>query len=245
MKKLIFVFSFLFFIFSCVKDGTVVVNEYTENRNLIIPLYKEDSNLWDKVISLDIDNLIAVVNPDNGVGTAKSSFYEDVINRLILANKKPIGYIYTDYGTRDINEVKDEIDRWISFYPNIEGFFIDEVSGTPDKYDYYEEIYLYIQSKGNYFTVFNVGAYPDESYFYIADNIVVYEGDKTGLDYTICNFHPSQSSIIVYNASQTDMEDIIKNTSCKYVYITDDTLPTPYDNLPSYIDLEVEYILNY
>ena len=247
MKKVIFFFFFLLtiFFFSCQGGGILIISPQ-DNRNLLVPLYKEDATLWDKLIGLNLDGLIAVVNPDNGVGTTKSTFYEDVINRLIIANKKPIGYVPTNYGSRNIDDVRAEIDRWLSFYPNIEGFFIDEVAGTPDKYTYYQSIYQYIKYKdNNLFVVFNVGAYPDESYFYIADNIVVYEGNITGLDKTLCDTHPDISSIIVYNATETQMEDIIQNTSCQYVYITDDTEPNPYDTLPSYIDNEAYLIQLY
>ncbi len=246
MKKFIF-FLFLSFIFinSCLEDGSISVEVGSKQRNLIIPLYKEDTTLWNKLISLNIGGLIAVINPNNGVGATKSLFYEDVINKLIIANKTPIGYITTNYGSRSINDVKNEVDKWLTFYPNIEGFFIDEVSGNINDYQYYEEIFFYIKSKGNFFTVLNVGSYPNESYFNIADNIIVYEGDIINLNTYVCDSYPNKSSIIVYNGTETDMKNIIKNSNCNYVYITDDNLPNPYDTLPTYIDTEVETIKTY
>ncbi len=248
MKRFIFfLFLSISFIFtnSCLENGSITVEVDSKQRNLIIPLYKEDKTLWDKLISLNIDRLIAVVNPDNGAGTTKSLFYEDIINRLIINNKIPIGYIPTNYGSRNIDDVKNELDRWLAFYPNIEGFFIDEVSGNINDYQYYEEIFFYIKSKGDFFTVLNVGSYPNESYFNIADNIVVYEGDVNNLNISVCDSYSNKSSIIVYNGTETDMENIIKNSNCNYVYITDDNLPNPYDTLPTYIDIEVETIKIY
>ncbi|RUM59307.1 MAG: hypothetical protein DSY59_04725, partial [Persephonella sp.] len=121
----------------------------------------------------------------------------------------------------------------------------DEVSGSINDYQYYEEIFFYIKSKGDFLTVLNVGSYPNESYFNIADNIVVYEGDVINLKMYVCDSYPSKSSIIVYNGTETDMKNIIKNSNCNYVYITDDNLPNPYDTLPTYIDIEVETIKIY
>ena len=94
-------------------------------------------------------------------------------------------------------------------------------------------------------TVLNVGSFPDFGYFNIADNIVVYEGNVSNLDIYVCDAFPNQSSIIVYGADENDMVDIIQNTHCKYVYITDDNLPNPYDTLPGYLDTELDIIINY
>lgn len=255
MKRLIYsLLIFSTFLLSCMNDSnpSFVPFQYQdeEQANLIIPLYKEDKALWDKVISIDIDNLVVVVNPNNGVGNTKSKFYEDVILKLALTNKIPVGYISTNYGKRDINDIKREIDRWLQYYPQLEGFFIDEVTGKSADLNYYEEIVGYIKLKGlnlkdGPLTVLNVGSFPDFGYFNIADNIIVYEGDAKNLDIFACDSFPSQSSIIVYNASEGDMIDIINKTHCKYYYITDDKLPDPYDTLPSYLDTELDIIFNF
>ncbi len=241
-------FPFLLFPFiilnSCLENGSTTAEFNSNQRNLIIPLYREDKILWDKLISLNIDGLIAIINPDSGVGITKSLFYENVINNLIIFNKTPIGYISTNYGGRNIYAIKNEVDRWLVFYPNIKGFLIDEVSGSINDYQYYREIFSYIKSKGDFFIVLNVGAYPNETYFNIADNIVIYEGDVINLKKHICDRYPAKSSIIVYSGTEMDMKNIIKGSSCNYIYITDDNLPNPYDTLPSYIDIEVGIIKN-
>jgi hypothetical protein len=46
-----------------------------------------------------------------------------------LAAEHPItlvGYVYTSYGQRPLQQVKSEIDRWIDFYPGLQGIFLDE-----------------------------------------------------------------------------------------------------------------------
>ncbi len=256
MKKLALFFSFFiyfFFITSCregeIGNATFVPFVDEEQPNILIPLYSEDQSQWDKVISLDVEEAIVIINPNNGVGNQRSSFYENVIFKLVLTNKTPVGYISTNYGKRDLKDIKDEIDRWIQFYPHISGFFIDEVSGKSADLNYYDEIVGYIKLKafalGDLITIFNVGSFPDFGYFNTADNIVVYEGDASNLDIFACEAFPNQSSIIVYNATRSDMFGIIEKTSCKYYYITDDKLPNPYDSLTTYLDEEINALFIY
>ena len=255
----IFIYFFLLFIYffslnSCregsIGNSTFVPFREEEQTNLIIPLYKEDRYLWNKVISLDVDGIVVVINPNNGVGNKKSLFYENVILNLVLTNKLPVGYISTNYGKRDIKDIKREIDRWLTYYPQITGFFIDEVSGKSADLNYYDEIVSYIKLKGlifnnDFITIFNVGSFPDFGYFNTADNIVVYEGNTDNLDVFACDSFPDKSSIIVYNASKSDMFDIVEKTNCKYIYITDDKPPNPYDSLPSYLDSELDALFTF
>ncbi len=234
MKKILLLIILIIFVNSCNNGSSDEICINTP-EGLLIPLYKEDATLWNIVINLNAFHTTAIVNPDNGPGLAVDPFYQDVINKLILNGKTPIGYIYTNYGNRNIGDVKADIDKWLTFYPNIKGFFFDEVSDSIDKFSYYQEIYLYTKQKGNYLVFFNVGTFPAIEYFSIADNIVVYEGDATGFNKELCNLFPEKSSFIVYNADINIMIDLMRNSSCLYKYITDDTLPDPYDSLPSYI----------
>ncbi len=209
-------------------------------EGLLIPLYSYDATLWDKVINLDAYDVVAIVNPNSGVGDYVDPFYEEVINQLVENGKTPIGYVYTSYGSRNIDEVKAEIDKWIEYYPNIKGFFLDEVSSGIEDYSYYEELYIYIKSKGDYLVFLNAGTYPNEAYFSIADNIVIYENNPTYFDKSLCDNFPEKSSFIIYDADINIMADLMETTSCAYKYLTDDVLPNPYDTLPTYIDEEAE-----
>jgi len=207
-------------------------------RGLIVPVYFYNLSDWDRVVRADIDEVV-IINPSNGPGSSVDDNYVDFINDLVVNNKKPVGYVYTKWGERDIDAVKDDIDTWLSFYPQIKGFFLDEAASGADKLYYYEELKEYIKSKGDYYIVLNPGTSPHPSYFDIADNIVVYEGNSTNLK-DECSSYSDKSSIIVYNATKDEMLNIINKYHCRYLYITDDTLPNPYDTLPSYFDEEID-----
>ncbi|MEO1927162.1 MAG: spherulation-specific family 4 protein [Nautiliaceae bacterium] len=95
-----------------------------------------------------------------------------------------------------------------------------------------------MKSKGDYFIVLNPGIIPDKNYFDIADNIVVLENNISAVNEVNCSYS-DKSSIIVYGAQEFQMEEIVKKYNCEYVYVTDDSLPNPYDTLPSYFEEEI------
>jgi hypothetical protein len=222
------------------KDALIIDTD----QGVIIPIYfynNDDTNKWEEVINIQSEAVV-IINPFNGPGNEIDENYVTFINDLINNSKKPIGYVHTQWGERDIELVKKDIDTWLQFYPKIQGFFIDEASESITKIDYYKDIYNYIKSKGNYFIVLNVGTMPNESYFSIADNIVVYEGDVKNLPNEACKSYAYKSSIIVYGADEDKMKEIISTKPCMYIYITDDNDSMPYDSLPSYFDEEIELL---
>jgi hypothetical protein len=219
--RLIFLFLFAFLI-GCGNNSSS-----STSKGIIVPAYFDDASLWDKLINSSNNNMIIIANPNNGPGDKIDDFYLNNLNNL--QNKKPIGYIYTKWGDRNISEVENDIDKWIKFYP-IKGFFVDESATNEGNLSYYTTLYNYIKSKGNYYIVLNPGTMPNEKYFEIADNIVIFEDDIKNL-----NIKCSQkSSIIAYNASQQQMQEVLQNYNCDYFYITDKM----YDELPSYFDEE-------
>jgi len=220
------------------------VNAYNNTNivvgvEMIIPLYFYDVNKFNEIAQYR--NEIVIINPDNGAGNSIDNNYKNLIDKLNNNQDLPIGYIYTKWGGRNIEEVKADIDKWIKFY-SIKGFFVDETSTSKENLSYYKKLYDYIKSKGNYYIVLNPGAMPNSEYFDIADNIIVFEDSVNNLKEDVCIQNPDKSSIIVYNVSEAQMENIIKNHKCKGIYITDDTLPNPYDTLPGYFDKEIKLL---
>jgi len=235
MKKF-FMFFISIFLLGC---GGGSSSATQDNRQIIIPLYFYNINKWNEVATYQ--NEIVILNPSNGPGDNIDDTYQSLITKLNNNNDLAIGYIYTKWGNRDINEVKADIDKWLNFY-NIKGFFVDEASTDKANLNYYQELNNYIKSKGNYFIVLNPGTMPDDGYFDIADNIVVFENNVKKLNSNICKTQKEKSSIIVYDANETQMKNVIKAYKCKNIYVTDDNLSNPYDTLPSYFDEEIKLL---
>jgi hypothetical protein len=214
----------------------------TADKGLIVPLYFVNSTQWEQVANAEVGEYV-ILNPYNGPGDEQNPLYTNYIGELIDKGKIPIGYIYTKWGSRPLEEVEADIDKWLDFYPDIKGFFIDETATGSDKLDYYKTLVDYIKSKGDYYIVLNPGTQPlDNGYFDIADTVVVYEGTYDNKPQGVCQVNPSKSAVIVYNATEEEMKTVLTTEDCKYYYVTDRTLPNPFDSLPSYFDQEVELL---
>ncbi len=209
-------------------------------KGIIIPAYFYDSEIWDRLIDGKNENVdfIVIVNPNSGPGYSEDPHYTSIINRLNDNGILPIGYVHTSWGSRDIQEVKEEVDRWLELYPNIKGFFFDEAATEEEKIDYYAQLYSYVKEKGNFTVVLNPGTKPYIGYYEISDYIISYESPIN--EFSGCQADiPEKSGCIVYGASEDDMKRIIKNESVKFFYITDDSGSNPYDTLPSYYEKEI------
>jgi len=233
LKRVFFAFFVLFFI-GCGNDS----NENLKS-GLIIPAYFYDVDLWDKIIKTE-NKSVVIINPSNGPGKDIDYNYNNFISGLVQTSKIPVGYVYTKWGKRDINEVKNDINKWIDLYPDIRGFFLDEANSSALGVNYYKTLYEYIKNKGDYFVVLNPGTTPNTKYFNVSDLIVVFENDVSKLNKKVCENNFKKSAAIVYGANEEEMK-MYKNV-CGYIYFTDDSGDNPYDTLPSYFDEEIEYL---
>jgi hypothetical protein len=186
--------------------------------------------------------IVAVLNPNNGVGSSVNSDYTTLIYELDAAGVKSIGYISTRYTGRPLAEVKGEIDRWKTFYPNIDGIFFDEQSNQniTSHLDYYKQASAYAKSKtGFVFTVGNPGANTLTSYSSTVDAVLIYESpglpSLTGYD----AWKPLRDKAgMIPFAVNTLPETWIRSASAyaKWIFVTSDVLQNPWDSLPSYFE---------
>ena len=97
---------------------------------------------------IDPDELIVIINPNNGPATAGWTYtnqMRDFATEIKTFFQHPIGYVYTSFGARDIDEVKEDMRNYIEIYGlnALSGFFIDQVSDNSDFLNYYEELINY------------------------------------------------------------------------------------------------------
>lgn len=106
-------------------------------RGLVIPLYIYPGNspgtraAWDLVAEVAKRNptveVIAVINPSNGPGTRRDAQYRRAVRRLRRAGVILVGYVPLGYGSRPFRSVTDDLQRWRTLYPEVRGYFFDEV----------------------------------------------------------------------------------------------------------------------
>jgi Spherulation-specific family 4/Bacterial Ig-like domain len=215
----------------------------TSRTGLYVPLFTyPTSSTWSTLISTKKSHpnlpILATINPSSGVGSSKDTNFVNGINQLKSVGITVIGYVYTDYGQRSSTVIKDEINKYKSWY-GVNGIFFDEMSTTSGKETYYSSLNSYVKSSGMTFTMANPGTDTRSSYIGTVDNMIIYENQGLpSIDFLKgwhLNYNKKNFSIIPYGVStlNTQFVNDAKNY-VGYIYITNDVLPNPWNSLPSY-----------
>jgi hypothetical protein len=203
---------------------------------------------------------VAIANPDNGPGTTLDQGYANAIRTAANAGVRVIGYVDTGYfGTTGrttragqttttawTSQSEADVDSWYAMYGGygLAGIFFDD--GLPDcaHASLYQAVNTYTkQHHAGAYTVDNPGTAAEQCYATAADTIVMFEG--TYATYTgwtppaweLNSATPDKFWHLVYaTASQADMTNAMtlsRQRNAGYVYVTPDTLPNPWDTLPT------------
>ncbi len=231
---------------------------------ILIPLYSYPSwynnhYIWQDIAAASMKvPITAIINPNNGPGNgAPNRDYVRGIRDLQKGNVNIIGYVATNYGKRNIKEVKADIDIYGKYF-DIKGIFIDEAASGKEKLDYYQEVYQYIKGKPKFMTVIlNQGTHPDEGYLNrpAGDNLVIFENyshawDKYEPQAYIQKYNAGKFSCLIHTVPDVETmknhidKAVVRNI--KYIYVTDDSPNSPdkdpWNSLPSYWQEQVNYL---
>ncbi len=220
---------------------------------LLVPLYTYPTDgTWTTLIqaktarpTLDV---VAIINPNSGPGTSKDSAYATGITNLETAGIVVVGYVATGYGTKSysaVATVESNVDAYLSFYPNIEGIFFDEMSDSASEQTYYQTLATYVASKKLGLTFGNPGANVPDALVGIFTNLVIYESQgippTSKVDAYRSTYGTAGFSYIAYGVSALPDTTTLQTLDgyVRYAYITDLGGANPYDALPSYLAAEV------
>lgn len=172
---------------------TEVSNYKTRHKTgLLIPLYVYPT---DPYVNADYNNLInlkrqhakvpviAIINPISGVGESIDSNYTIVCNRLVGSGVDLVGYIASTYGARSLQDMKDEMVTWLSYYPKIVGFFIDEVEWATSIHQNYIDLKEYATTLGIDLVIGNPGCPVPNDYVDAFDITVISESAFATINY--------------------------------------------------------------
>jgi len=168
--------------------------------------------------------------------------------------------------------IEYDIHTYLAQYGSlINGFFIDQMNVLPSTLSYYQEIYNSIKTHGSYTVIGNPGSpflngVSPQDFLSTANVMNIFEGPNKapspgapgfdaypyGLNWFL-NYPGNRFSNIVFDVptdagnpsgSEAMLADLSKaaQLNAGYVYVTDQTLPNPYAQLPSYWDQEVAAI---
>ncbi len=207
-------------------------------------------------------HLTAILNPASGPGGSEDPNYATAMTNLENAGGKVVAYVFTDDGNTPIATVESQISTYISQYKGlINGFFLDAMFVTPSTLSYYQSIDSYIKGLESSYTVIGNPGQPflngvtPQQYLLTADIFNIFEGPNTdpnpsnpqfaNYSYGVNWFqsYPSDRfSNTIFDVPASDMLADLKKAyqlNAGYVYITEQTLPNPYGQLPSYWNQEV------
>jgi hypothetical protein len=203
---------------------------------------------------------VAILNPDNGPGHKANPDYAAAISYCHLEGQRVIGYVYTRSAKRSLAKVEADIDKYFTYYPTIDGIFVDNMADVPTAKakapcsgckltvaSYYSDLYAYVHDKGSGLEVIgNPGDAAATSWQLtnpVADAVVIFEGSST----TYQNFKPpswaqqvptDEIANIVYAAPSSSLASdcaLATADGAGLVYVTNLALkPNPYAALPSY-----------
>jgi len=241
----------------------------TNPLKILFPLYIYPGSAWDDIrAQASVVPITVIANPGSGPGTVRDPNYVTYINKFV-GNTPPVtvlGYVHTGYGSLPLSAVQSDILTWKSFYPQINGIFLDEASTSLDDLTYYQSLSTFIKTTfGSTAQVFlNPGQSTSENYTAFADSIMFSEGDygnfslapssrpslPSGWPVAPCYspYSPSwkyKSNAAVYGVNSGQYQTVVDSAISKgfgYVFVTDATLPNPYGTMPSYWSALVSYI---
>jgi hypothetical protein len=247
--------------------------------NILIPLYVyPDQNgitVWREVIDASKKAPITVIInpasgpgvPSSGAGSCPQSPYNSAILELLDNGIQTIGYVDTQQGKRDLNQVKADIDIYLNCY-QVNGVFIEgKYATTKENLSYYYNLYWYtrhgtgeIDRAPQPLVFLGAGNNPSDEYYtqyYIEpafDTAIIFEGASSPawVDYSINDYvnkkntEPPYTAALIHSTSSiTTMQYNVKKAverHINYVYVTDDVMDNPWDSLPTYWRSEVDYI---
>lgn len=241
---------------------------------ILCPLYKypewyNSSNyrFWDNVANASSRVPITVIiNPDNGPGNGppNSDYQQGLATLRSGKNITIVGYVYTEHGRRNLEEVKADVDLYAQYF-EIDGIFFDQVASGPKEFKYYKELYDYVK-KSNFHVdkkvIINPGNRIYERYISspVCDITVIFESHLTDDSIDPANSSPNTLlieeyikkypnntfAVLAHGVPDADtmktLIDLAVTHNVGYIYITDDTLPNPWDQLPTFWETEINYI---
>ncbi len=227
-------------------DATTAGDAATAGARVAIPMYLDPTqspSLWSEVFAAGAEVGILIVSTDSiGPGTSVDSTYTTAITAAHAAGQLVLGYTHTTSAQRAIAVVKADVDAWYSFYPALDGIFVDEVSDdTSTASSYYVPLYTYIKAKGANVTVaINPGTMVDEAFMSASDILLTYEDTYANFidpnenppnPAWVATYPPSRFWNIVLSTDasvEVNAIDLAKGRNAGWIYVTAEGPDTAY-----------------
>jgi len=237
---------------------TTALASASQRLRLLVPAYiypvgdgrKEWQRLFDAASKVEI---VAIANPNSGPGDERNLDYAAIFTEASNRGIRLVGYVSTNYGRRPQPEIKNDVDNWIRFYPQIRGFFFDQQPGERQLAAKFTELRDYVKRKlRDPLVITNPGVPCDEAYLAqaVSDVTCVFNNfqgfDRFELPATLKAYDPSRFAAMPYSIADVEaMRTVLKDAIIKrigYIYISDAKPPNQWGKLPVYWEAEVDAV---
>ncbi|MFI6326338.1 spherulation-specific family 4 protein [Nonomuraea sp. NPDC050556] len=202
-------------------------------REACVPAYfhpERDTDAWKRLLANP--PRLVVLRP----GEEKDAAYPPVISRLVAAGTEVLGYVDTDFGLRDIAEVRADLRRYRAWY-GLRGVFLDQVAASEDRLGHYREVVEGVRGT----LVLNPGVYPDPGYADLADVLVTFEGPLSAYKAMreplwARGLARGRFCHLVHDVPSKAFDPTLRRAirHAGTVYVTDRTGDQPWGDLPAY-----------
>jgi Spherulation-specific family 4 len=225
---------------------------------LLVPFYiypggdgrKEWQRLIDAASKVEI---VAIANPNSGPGSERNIDYTAIFSEASNHGITLVGYVSTDYGNRPHAEIKNDVDTWLRFYPQVRGFFFDQQPSESRNATQFAELRDFVKRKiSDSLVITNPGVPCDDAYLARAVSNVTcvfvnFEGfEQFELPAPLKAYDPSRFAAMPYNIPDVEtMREVVKDAIIKrigYLYISDAKPPNQWGKLPVYWEAEVDAV---
>jgi hypothetical protein len=226
---------------------------------LLIPAYFYPAGQglqdWNRVIQAAAKvPITAIVNPGSGPGEKVDPNYRQIFQLAKDTRITLIGYVTLSYAKRPIASVKGDIDRWLVFYPDLQGIFFDEQPSGVEHAPFAEECFAYARQKiPKAQVVSNPGTACAREYFTgpSAPTVCLFENQRGFEDYRLPSWAdplpPFRFAILHYNLKTVDeMRQVLQaaiQQRAGFIFLTDRQAPTPWTGLPSFWNEELDAVI--
>ncbi|WP_028801425.1 spherulation-specific family 4 protein [Streptomyces sp. 142MFCol3.1] len=146
--------------------------------SLLIPLYVhpgEDPAAWHRLITMADRTYAVVLNPADGPGPSPDPAFTAAAGALRDSGARLLGYVDTDYGARDPDEVAEDVTRHREWFAT-DGCFLDRVPSGRAELSTVRRLVRTVRRLGAAPVVLNPGVHPAPGYARLADLVVTFEG---------------------------------------------------------------------
>jgi hypothetical protein len=225
--------------------------------HIVVPSYwYPGTSSWSELASDGSPTVTdAILNPCAPDGTCSPG---DAVNPATISDLQQdqaagitfYGYVWTDEGSVPVATAEAEIQDYVKWY-GVKNVFLDgAATSCSAETSYYLPLYRYVHALGGK-VILNPGTTSNSCYMSASDMIDMFEGTQASLGSWsrpgwMASYSRSRFLAIAYQVSGTAAmqasAQLAGADGFGNVYVTDQRLPNPYAQLPSYWSAEVSYL---